>query len=254
MGQRQIQAQGTTRCAHMGIRDIQRKIKLDEAMKKKALELKTTELEAKARTTKWTKERIAEFAKTHGVLLAFDPSLQAEVEEIRKEYNIPKGRIISEQMTEEKCLKGKKVDSANLGMLAYQRVLLEREETGGLLTIGEVYDRVNTGVLKGVISAQDVEKAVEFLHKQDIIAGFNELDNGGKIVSFFPVQFTADQSIILNFAAKKGFVTLEEVSMNLKWSTDRAMRALEHLQKIGVARFDESYRTGKKWYFPSLGK
>ncbi len=236
----------------MGIRDIQRKIKLEEEMKKKAMELKAQALESKARTTKMTKERLAEIAKNHGILLAIDPTLQAEIEEIRKEYNIPKGRIISEQMTEEKCLKGKKVDTTNLGMLAYQRVLLEKEETGGLLSVGEVFDRVNTGVLKGIVTAQDVEKAVELLHKQGIIAGINELENGVKMVNFFPVQFTADQSIILNFAAKKGFVTLEEISMNLKWSTDRAIRALEQMQKIGVARFDESYRTGKKWYFPSM--
>lgn len=236
----------------MGIRDIQRKIKLDEEKRKKAIELKAMDLEAKARTTKWTKERVAEFAKTHGILLAFDPSLQADIEEIRKQYNIPKGRIISEQMTEDKCIKGKKIEPASLGMLAYQRVLLEKEETGGLLSIGEVFDRVNTGVLKGVVTSQDVEKAVVFLHKQDIIAGINVLDNGVKMVNFFPVQFTADQSIILNFAAKQGWVTLEEISMKLKWSTDRAMRALDHLQKIGVARFDESYRTGKKWYFPTM--
>ncbi len=236
----------------MGIRDIQRKIKLDEEMKKKAMELKAQEVESKARTAKLGKERLAEIAKNHGILLAIDPSLKAEIEEIRKTYNIPKGRIISEQMTEEKCLKGKKVDIENLGMLAYQRVLLEKDETGGLLSIGEAFDRVNTGVLKGIVTTQDVEKAMDNLLKQKIISDIKELDSGVKMVSFFAVQFTADQSIILNLAAKKGFVTLEEISMNLKWSTDRALRALEQMQQTGIARFDESFRTGKKWYFPSM--
>jgi len=237
----------------VGIRDIQRKIKLKEEMDKKAMELKANELEAKARNASLTKERLAEIAKNHGVLLAFDPDMQADVEELRKRYNVPKGRIISAQMTEEQCLKGKKVDFANLGMLAYQRVLLEKEETGGLLTAGEVFDRVNTGILTGKITPQDVEKALAILQKQGIIAGIEELENGVKIVNFFPVQFTSDQSAVLNVAAQQGFITLEDVTMALHWPAERGLRALENLQKIGVARYDESFLTGKKWYFPSLG-
>jgi hypothetical protein len=236
----------------MGIRDIQRKIKLKEEMDKKAMELKASELEAKARNASLTKDRLAEIAKNHGVLLAFDPDMKADVEKLQKQYNVPKGRIISAQMTEEQCLKGKKIDLANLGMLAYQRILLEKEETGGMLTVGEVFDRVNTGILLGRITTQDVEKALTILQKQGIITGIKELDNDVKVVDFFPVQFTNDRNAVLDMAASQGFVTLEDVTMALHWPPERALRALEYLQKIGTARYDESYLTGKKWYFPSL--
>ena len=47
-----------------------------------------------------TKEKLADIAKKHGVILALDPDLQEAAEEIRKKYNIPKERVIREQIQE----------------------------------------------------------------------------------------------------------------------------------------------------------
>src|SRR5271157_498824 len=105
----------------MGIRDIEDKMRIKELMKKKAAELKMVELENKAAITKMTKEKMADIAKKHGVILALDPEMQDAIEEVRKKYNIPKERIIREEIQESSVLKdGKKVDIKRLGMLAYQ--------------------------------------------------------------------------------------------------------------------------------------
>jgi len=171
----------------MGIREIEDKLRMKELMKKKAAELKMVELENKAAITKMTKEKMADIAKKHGVILALDPEMQDAIEEVRKKYNIPKERIIREQIQEDSVLKdGKKVDIKRLGMLAYQRVMLEKTETGGLLTLPDVLDRVNTGVLKNKITIDDMEKAILALKKDNIIPEVKKLASGVMIVSFFP--------------------------------------------------------------------
>ena len=60
----------------MGIRKIEDEIDLREAMKKKAAELKIKDIEAKAATENFTKERLNELAKRHGVILALTPELK----------------------------------------------------------------------------------------------------------------------------------------------------------------------------------
>ena len=63
----------------MGIRKIEDEIDLKEAMKKKAEELKLKEIQAKASVEKFTKERLRELAKKHGVLLALTPAASSPI-------------------------------------------------------------------------------------------------------------------------------------------------------------------------------
>ena len=124
----------------MGLRDIEDRAKMRELMKKKAAELRMNRLETQTAITKMTKEKLADIAKKHGVILALDPDMQDIVEEIRKKYNIPKERIIKEQITEGDVLKnGKKIIHKKLAMFTYQRIMLEKTETGGLLTLPDVF-------------------------------------------------------------------------------------------------------------------
>jgi hypothetical protein len=239
----------------MGLREIEDKMKIRELMKQKAARLRMDELENKTAITKLTKERLADIAKKHGVIIALDPEMQDAIEEIRQKYNIPKERIIREQMTEDKVLKGgKKVDIENLGMLAYQRVMLEKQETGGLLTLPDVFDRVNTGVLTGKITIDDVEKAIRQLKKNNVIPEIKQLPSGVLIISFFPVQYTQDQAAILEKVGEDGVITTADVCKLLNWSVERAERSLQNLVDTRVARITETFREGKKYYFPNLEK
>jgi hypothetical protein len=179
--------------------------------------------------------------------------LQDAIEEIRKKFNIPKERIIREQIQEDSVLKdGKKVDLKRLGMLAYQRVMLEKTETGGLLTLPDVMDRVNTGILKNKIRIDDVEKAILMLKKDNVIPEVKKLASGVMIVSFFPVQYTQDQAAILDLVKKDGVITTGDIVKQLNWTVERTDRALQNLVDTGVAKITESYREGKKYFFPNL--
>ena len=237
----------------MGIRKIEDEIDLKEAMKKKAAELKMKDIQAKASIEKFTKDRLRDLAKKHGVLLALTPELRQEIKELQKKYDIPTSKIITEQITEHDVLrKFSKIDHQKLGMLAYQRVLMSKEETGGIIPLSEVFELVNTGILKGNVDVKDVEKALKLLKKTKVIEDITQLDSGAVIVRFFPIQYTDDESKVVDLAKQKGVLTIEDVCINLDWSQERALRALESLEKTGISKFRENILTGKQWYFPSL--
>lgn len=238
----------------MGIRKIEDEIDLREAMKKKAAELKIKDMEAKAATENFTKERLTDLAKNHGVILALTPELKKEVKDLQKKFNIPTSKIITEQITENDVLKKfSKIDHENLGMLAYQRILLQKEEIGvGLLPISKVYDLVNTGILKGILELKDLLKALKNLKKNQVIDDLQELDSGIVMVRFFPVQYTKDQVKVVGVAKEKGFISVEDVCIALNWSQDRALETLKSLEDSGVAKLRESLLKGKQWYFPSI--
>ena len=237
----------------MGIRKIEDEIDLREAMKKKAAELKMKDMQAKASVEKFTKDRLRELAKKHGILLALTPELRQEVKELQKKYGIPSSKIITEQITEHDVLKKfSKIDYQKLGMLAYQRVLMSKEETGGIIPLSEVFELVNTGILKGNIEVKDVEKAMKNLKKTKVIEDITQLESGSLLIRFFPIQYTGDEAKVVKLAKEKGVLTLEDVCINLDWSKDRAFRALESLEKSDIAKYRENILTGKQWYFPSL--
>lgn len=238
----------------MGIRKIEDEIDLREAMRKKAAELKIKDMEAKASTDNFTKERLRELAKKHGVILALTPELMEEVKDLQKKFNIPSSKIITEQITENDVLrKFSKIDHVKLGMLAYQRILIQKEEIGvGLLPISKVYDIVNTGILKGILELKDLLKALKILKKNHVIDDLQELNSGIVMIRFFPVQYTNDQVKVVGVAKEKGFISIEDVCIALNWSQDRAIETLKSLEDTGVAKLRESLLKGKQWYFPSI--
>jgi hypothetical protein len=238
----------------MGIRKIEDEIDLREAMRKKAAELKIKDMEAKASTDNFTKERLRELAKKHGVILALTPELMEEVKDLQKKFNIPSSKIITEQITENDVLrKFSKIDHVKLGMLAYQRILIQKEEIGvGLLPISKVYDIVNTGILKGILELKDLLKALKVLKKNHVIDDLQELNSGIVMIRFFPVQYTNDQVKVVGVAKEKGFISIEDVCIALNWSQDRAIETLKSLENTGVAKLRESLLKGKQWYFPSI--
>lgn len=237
----------------IGIRKIEDEIELKEIMKRKALELKQQELAEQAKTREFAIDKIREIAIKHGVILALDGELRDEIRDIQEKFNIPSSRIITERIEEIDVLrKMRKIDHEKLGMLAYQRVLLEKEETGGILPISEVFELVNTGILKEHLEYEDVVRAVQILKKKKVIPEVRTLPDGVIEVVFFSVQHTDDEAKVISLASEKGYVSLEEVCAQLNWSQDRALRSLSSLESSGFAKKDESYLKGKKWYFPSI--
>lgn len=237
----------------MGLKKIEDEMDLKEAMRKKAAELKMKEIEAKASTDNLTKERLDELAKNHGIILALKPELMDEVKILQQKYNIPSSRIMTEQIKEHDVLKKfSKIDHEKLGMLAYQRVLMRKEETGGIVPISEVFEIINTGILKGNVKIKDLIKALKIIKKRNVIEDIKQLDSGVTIVHFFPVQYTGDEVKVIEIAKKSDFLTIEIVCVTFNWSQDRALKVLKSLEESGLAKYSESLLKGKQWFFPSL--
>ena len=137
-------------------------------------------------------------------------------------------------------------------MLAYQRVLMHKEETGGIMPISEVFELINTGILKNNVEIKDLTKSMKLLKKNSVIEDIRELETGIVMIHFFTIQYTSDQVKIIELAKEKGFLSLEDACLKLDWSQDRALRALKSLEDTGVAKFTDSLLKGKQWSFPSI--
>ncbi len=236
----------------MGIRDIEKKIKLKEAMAKKAAELKTQEIESKARVQTFTAVKIRAIAEKHGFILAINDEITAEIDELRAKHGIPESRVIRKIVMKEDLFDEKgKLKHDKLGWLIFQEVLAEKEETGGIFTIPDLFLFLKPFDLSDKISLKDIQRAMQAMAKDNAIAGYETLSSGVDVVYFFDEKFTSDYKIVLGLAKEKGVILLEDL-LGMKWTQQRAEKTLESLVRSGIARFDESYIKGKKWYFPGL--
>jgi hypothetical protein len=236
----------------VGIRDIEKKIKLKEAMAKKAAELKTKELESKARIQDFTATKIRDIAEKHGFILAINDEINAEIDALRAKYGIPESRILRKIIKKDELFDAKgKLDHDKLGWFLFQEVLAQKEETGGIFTIPELFLFLKPFDLSEKIDLKDVQKAMQKMAKTNAIAGYETLKSGVDMVYFFDEKFTSDFKIVLDLAKQKGVVLLEDL-LAMNWNQQRAENVLGNLQRSGIARFDESYIKGKRWYFPGV--
>ncbi|MFX0097539.1 MAG: hypothetical protein ACFE7E_07250 [Candidatus Hodarchaeota archaeon] len=241
----------------MGLYEIEKEMRAKRAIEEKAVELKLEKMFNELEMTKRTREKLVEIVKKYGILLDINPEFRSEVEKIRKRFGIPKSAIITQIVREEDVMKKglfrTRVDHEKLGLLLYQRALMRRRETGGIMTIPEAVLMVNTGPIKGKISTEDVLRAIRKMEKEDMIPGIMKLKSDVNVVQFISVELGGDQNQILVLASEKGWITPEEIMVKTGWNETRVKRALEALKKAKVTRRDPSYSRGERYYFPGLG-
>lgn len=102
------------------------------------------------------------------------------------------------------------------------------------------------------VTYNDVIEAVNRVSEHGLIPGIRTLKGGVKVVELRPLELRGDQADIINLAASKGHVSVEEVMMQLKWSEDHARQVLSSLVDTGMAVADIRFSTGGRYYFPGL--
>ncbi|MHA2025837.1 MAG: hypothetical protein ACW98U_08030, partial [Candidatus Thorarchaeota archaeon] len=102
------------------------------------------------------------------------------------------------------------------------------------------------------VSYNDVIEAVNRVAEHGLIPGIRTLKGGVKVVELRPLELRRDQADVVNLAATKGYVSVEEVMMQLKWSEDHARQVLSSLVETGMAVADIRFSTGGRYYFPGL--
>ncbi|MBD3406770.1 MAG: hypothetical protein GF411_11705 [Candidatus Lokiarchaeota archaeon] len=123
----------------------------------------------------------------------------------------------------------------------------------GLMGLAELIVEVVRKIpqLKSV-SYNDVIQAVNMVAEHGLIPGIRTLRCGVKVVELRPLELRRDQSDVINLAASKGFTSIEEVMMRLKWSEDHARQVLGSLVEAGMAVADRRFSTGGRYWFPGL--
>lgn len=125
-------------------------------------------------------------------------------------------------------------------------------ETGGILRLSELYLRVKERKPAWPLTLGHVEKAVEALAGRGLIQEFQDEETKIRFVVFTPASFSEDEKVVLEMAASKGWVTMEEIIKTTGWSEQRVALVLSRLEKIGAATPVVDAATGKRWFFPSF--
>lgn len=102
------------------------------------------------------------------------------------------------------------------------------------------------------VTYNDVIEAVNRVADNGLIPGIRTLRGGVKVVELRPLELRRDQADVVNLAASKGHVSIEDVMMQLKWSEDHARQVLTSLVETGMAVADIRFSTGGRYYFPGL--
>lgn len=95
----------------------------------------------------------------------------------------------------------------------------------------------------------DVNKAIDKLAANGLII-LKEDEQNLRWIQLHPTE--SESNAILTLAKDKGFVTLDEVMLQTKWSQEKATQEIEKFIKAGCAVVDSSYSEGTKYYFPGL--
>ncbi|CAH2301871.1 vacuolar-sorting SNF8 isoform X1 [Pelobates cultripes] len=167
-----------------------------------------------------------------------------------------------------------------LGVQIVEVCLALKHQNGGLITLAELHQQVLKG--RGKL-AQDVSPYVSIslimgnnpllfdgiftdgmCHcRDDIIraikklkvlgSGFGIIPVGGSyLVQSVPAELNMDHTVVLQFAEKKGYVTVSEIKASLNWESERAKHVLEHLLKEGLAWIDSQAPGEAQYWLPAL--
>ncbi len=102
------------------------------------------------------------------------------------------------------------------------------------------------------IHYNDVIEAVNRVARNGLLPGVRVLRGGVKVVQLRPLELGPDQAEVVSLAATKGYLTLEEVMIQLKWSEDHARQVLASLVEAGIAIPECRLSTGSRYHFPGL--
>ena len=239
----------------MGLRDIEKTIRIKSAYKTKEAELMITDLERMLENIRELHSQLKKFEKKWKKDIEKNKDSYKKLVELRQELGLPNELGIYEW--KESATFWDKVGGGDfferLGVEILERAKEIQEYTGGLMTLGEVVLLVNKGRPGKIIPSKDVVEAIEKLSNAKLIPKPKELKSGVVLVEFIPANLSDDQEEVLALSTRKGWISMEELLLKTRWTQERCERVLESMRDAGIARVDASYAEGKKYYFPGLG-
>ena len=238
----------------MGLRDIEKKIKIKSAFQVKEAELMIKELEQMVDNISEIKKQLKKFEKKYGDKITENKEYYEKLADLRNELGLPVeiGRF---NWQEAPTIKDKLTGRGFYDILANEIIELGQkltQENGGIMSLGELFTQINKTRPGKMVSIDDMYRSLEKLINAQLIPPYKTLESGTKIVEFTTVEFSQDHDIILNYASREGYVTKEDLLMRTDWNEERIDRCLTFFEEHGIARVDRSYAGGTKYWFPGL--
>ncbi|MHA1686917.1 MAG: EAP30/Vps36 family vacuolar-sorting protein [Candidatus Heimdallarchaeaceae archaeon] len=240
----------------MGLRDIEKKIKIKSAFKVKEAELIIKELEQMIDNVKTIKKQLRKFESKYSKQIRENKEYYEKLAGLREELGLPT-EIGKFDWKEAPTLKDRLTGGGFYDILANEILELGQElseENGGIMAVSELWTELNKRRPGKMVSIDDLYRALGKLIDAKLIPPFKVLDSGVKIIEFTPIEFSADHDIILNIASRTGYVTKEDLLLRTGWPEERIQRCLTFFEEQGIARVDRSYAEGTKYWFPGLGR
>ncbi len=238
----------------MGLRDIEKKIKIKSAFQVKDAELMIKELELMIDNISEVKKQLKKFEKKYGDKISDNKDYYDKLAILREELGLPT-EIGRYDWKEAPTLKDKLTGKGFYDVLANEILELGQQltpENGGIISIGELFTQLNKVRPGRIVSIDDMRRSIDKLINSKLLPPHRVLDSGVKILEFTTVEFSTDHDILLNYASREGFVTKETLLMKTDWTEERIDRSLKFFEEHGIARVDRSYSEGTKYWFPGL--
>ena len=238
----------------MGLRDIEKKIKVKSAFQVKDAELMLKELEQMINNISEVKKQLKKFEKRYGDKISDNKEYYDKLAILREELGLPT-EIGRYDWKEAPTLKDKLTGKGFYDVLANEILELGQSltpENGGIIAVGELFTQLNKVRPGRMVSIDDMRRSVDKLINSQLLPPYRVLDSGVKILEFTTVEFSPDHDIILNYASREGFITKESLLMKTDWTEERIDRSLKFFEEQGIARVDKSYSEGTKYWFPGL--
>jgi len=238
----------------VGLRDIEKKIKVKSAFQVKDAELMIKELEQMINNISEVKKQLKKFEKKYGDKIADSKEYYDKLASLREELGLPT-EIGRYDWKEAPSLKDKLTGKGFYDVLANEILELGQKltpENGGIIAVGELFTQLNKVRPGRMVSIDDMRRSIDKLINSQLLPPYRVLDSGVKILEFTTVEFSQDHDIILNYASRDGFITKENLLMKTDWTEERIDRSLKFFEEQGIARVDRSYSEGTKYWFPGL--
>lgn len=128
-------------------------------------------------------------------------------------------------------------------MLARELLLIGNDEfkdSGGVVTMNKLKTHFDESRDNWELRENDIEEAVKYLSKENMIPNFEKLDKDMEIIYFKPIELSQDIKKIL-MAAHGIEATKTGLTEILGWNKERVDAAVKQLVSIGIAVEQEDF-------------
>jgi len=144
--------------------------------------------------------------------------------------------------------KFKRIHVKGLIDIIYSILKERKNETGGILSLEDIYSILKRTSIQSIITKKHLNKAGKY---KDI--PFDRIKDSGRVYfALKPSDCPKDEVIVANIAKYHSHVTKDLLQRATNWSDLRINRILDYLVRKNRCRKDSTYLNGDRYFFQSI--